>query len=75
MKKGIIVCLSTIVLVGCLTACDGSSSGYDTNGGYDYYDDAGNGYNDEDVDWDADGGEAHGWDEAVNDYNRQNYGW
>lgn len=71
-KKAILALFGLVVMVGGLTACDGSSSGDDD---YDYHDAAGNGYNDDDVDWEADGGEARGWDEAVNDYNREHYGW
>ena len=69
------VVLLTAVLAVYGTLAMGSgrdSSGSTTN--YDYHDAAGNGYNDDDVDWDNDG-DGIGWDQAVDDWNRTNGIW
>lgn len=66
---------AVILIAACsvfLISCDESSSGgYEDTEDYDYYDAAGNGYNDEDVDWDNDGNGGIGWDQAVGDWNRE----
>lgn len=58
MKKKLFASLFLIcctLSVCALSGCSGESGGYEDDDDYDYYDAAGNGFNDEDVDWDADG--------------------
>lgn len=49
----------------------------DDDNGYDYHDAGGNGYNDEDVNWDGGGkgDKSKSWDQAVDDWNAANGYW
>lgn len=75
MKKLLakVIAVAMAASIGCvLASCDVStSSEYSEGDDYDYHDAAGNGYNDDDVDWDNDGDGGIGWDKAVNDWDRE----
>lgn len=70
--KKICIAIFAVAIALTMTSCDeGSSSTAGDN--YDYHDAAGNGYNDEDVNWSGGGkgDKSKSWDQAVNDWNRE----
>ena len=72
-----IAIISIFALYGAFAMGSGDSSS-GGSGQYDYHDAAGNGYNDDDVNWDGGGkgGKSKSWDQAVGDWNRENgYGY
>ncbi len=74
-----IAVVSVLALYGVLAIGSDDSSSSNTGGdNYDYHDAAGNGYNDDDVNWDGGGkgNKSKSWDQAVDDWNRANgYGY
>lgn len=71
--RTILLLAAALLLLGSAAACGGGDSSSSSKS-YDYYDNKGNGYNDEDVNWDGGGkgNKSKGWDDAVNDWNRAN---
>lgn len=72
-RKAIIVLMAICALASfSFTGCDGGDS--NSSKSYQYHDAAGNGYNDDDVNWNGGGkgDKSKSWDQAVGDYNREN---